>query len=257
MDFSDPTQQAVFFDVHCDLPREGPGDRETVLQALTLVGELPRDARVLDIACGPGGQTIDLAQALPAAEVIAVDLHEPFLRRLEASAKQLDLGKRISVLAGDMQALSPELGMFDLLWCEGAAYIVGLEKALRLWRSFLNPNGRIAFSEPVWLRDDAPPEVRSFWANGYPGMMSLDECRGAIARAGYSLLGDFVLPEKAWWTNYYSPMERRISMLEAKYESDDVALSVVRECSEEIEFYRKFSQYYGYGFLVAAPNANK
>ena len=52
-----PEERAAFFTVHCDLPREGPGEAADVLWAL---GHLnaggPLD--VMDAACGPGADLI-------------------------------------------------------------------------------------------------------------------------------------------------------------------------------------------------------
>jgi len=42
---------SVFFDVHADLPREGPGNRENILKALTHPGELPVNPKFLDNGC--------------------------------------------------------------------------------------------------------------------------------------------------------------------------------------------------------------
>ena len=79
MDPNDLRQRALFFEVHAGLPREGPGDRSSTARALDLARPLPAAPQVLDIACGPGAQTIDLAALLPQATITAVDLHEPFV----------------------------------------------------------------------------------------------------------------------------------------------------------------------------------
>ena len=82
MDFGNPKMCEVFFDIYEALPRVGPGNAESTLRALAMVGSLPEGALVLDLGCGPGKQTFDLAGALPNAQVLAVDLHQPFLDRL-------------------------------------------------------------------------------------------------------------------------------------------------------------------------------
>ncbi|MDX1575896.1 MAG: class I SAM-dependent methyltransferase, partial [Kiloniellales bacterium] len=86
MDFDDPKMRAVFFDVHSGLPREGPGSRACTARALAMAGPLPPEPRVLDIACGPGMQTLDLAELLPAARITAVDTHAPFVAEAERRA---------------------------------------------------------------------------------------------------------------------------------------------------------------------------
>ena len=69
MEREDPVR-AAFFALHRGLPREAPGSRESTARALALARPLPAAPRVLDIGCGPGMQTIDLAELLPEANVV-------------------------------------------------------------------------------------------------------------------------------------------------------------------------------------------
>jgi SAM-dependent methyltransferase len=122
MNFADPAQRAVFFTLHSGLPREAPGDRASVMRALELAQPLPPAPDVLDIACGPGGQTIDLAELLPEARITALDAHRPFLRELQRRAVERGLAERIRTVHGDMARLPFGPASFDLIWCEGGAY---------------------------------------------------------------------------------------------------------------------------------------
>jgi SAM-dependent methyltransferase len=69
---------------------------------------------------------------------------------------------------------------WDMIWAEGSAYIIGVERAMRDWRRLLRPGGVLVFSEMVW-RTDAP-RMRSarLLGLGIPGMTRV---RGP-ARAG-------------------------------------------------------------------------
>jgi SAM-dependent methyltransferase len=254
MDFDDPAARRVFFELHRGLPREGPGSRDCTARALALTAPIPPDARVLDIACGPGMQTMDLADLLPDAEITALDNHAPFLAEVKRRAAERGAAGRIATVRGDMAALPFAAGSFDLIWCEGAAYIIGFSAALRAWRALLKPDGRLALSEAVWLRGDAPEQLRRWWADGYPDMGDIESCRQRVRDCGYAVLGDFVLPERAWWEHYYAPMEARLVELAPAYAGDSVAAAVLREHREEIETYRAFAAYYGYAFLVMTPD---
>ncbi|TET24313.1 MAG: SAM-dependent methyltransferase, partial [Candidatus Bathyarchaeum sp.] len=44
------------------LPRECPGDNESTRKAYLMLEGLPENSRILDIGCGPGMQTIELAK---------------------------------------------------------------------------------------------------------------------------------------------------------------------------------------------------
>lgn len=250
MDLSDPQTREVFFDVHRDLPRQGPGNRASTERALEMARPLPPAPRVLDIGCGPGMQTLHLARALPDAQIQAIDGHKPFVIEAERRMKEAGFGERVAVSLADMTELPFQAGEFDLIWCEGAAYVMGVEQALEAWKPLLKVGGRLAFTEPVWLRDDPPRFLREWWEEEYPELRDVKALRKAVAGRGYRLLGDFPLPEEAWWDDYYKPMARRIERLTANYKSDPIAMSVLEECQVEIDHYRECSEYYSYLFMV-------
>lgn len=250
MDFSNSRQRAAFFEIHRDLPREGPGDGASTLRALALAAPLAPAPRVLDVACGPGAQTLDLAAAMPGASIVALDLHRPYLDQLDRRAAARGLSGRITTTVGDMAAMDFEPASFDLIWCEGAAYIMGLPAALGDWKRLLKPGGKLALTEAVWLAPDPPAPVLANWAE-YPAMGDVATVRALFAACGYELLGDFVLPKSAWWTDYYLPLEARVAEFENAFVDDREARSVWREARDEIDCYRRYSKYFGYSFFVA------
>ncbi len=67
----------AFFALHHGLPRQGPGSDATTRRLLALAGPLPPRPRVLHIGCGPGRSSLVSAEEA-AAEVTAVDLHQPY-----------------------------------------------------------------------------------------------------------------------------------------------------------------------------------
>lgn len=58
----------LFFEIHAGESREGPGSSETTERALRLAGG-GGFGRIIDIGCGPGWQTLDLARLCPDAHV--------------------------------------------------------------------------------------------------------------------------------------------------------------------------------------------
>lgn len=240
-----PEVDPLFFELHTGLLREAPGGTEETLKALALTG-LGGAVRVLDIGCGPGAAVVAILGALPEAKAVAVDLHAPFLAEAALRAEKAGVGARLETLKADMGALPFEPGRFDLLWCEGAIYFLGIGQALDLWRPLLAPGGRIAFTDAVWLAEKPGPDVRAFWS-GYPGMTDRAGVRATIAAAGWRLLGEFVLPERAW-ERYYGPLGARCEALAAEHGADHPVLA---EARREIGIWREHGRDYGYAFFVA------
>ncbi|HUG86234.1 MAG TPA: methyltransferase domain-containing protein [Euzebya sp.] len=223
-----------FFILHQGLDREGPGSAGSTRQALSLVTDLPPDAVVLDIGCGPGAQTLVLAKALPQARIIAVDLHDQFVTELNRRAAAAGVAGRVHAVVGDMAflpAVLEEAGVdvVDLLWCEGAAYVLGFERALEQWRPLLRPGGRLALTEAVWTAPTVPRAVRDYWQTEYPDLQIAQTRRAQIAAAGYQRIGDFTLPV-ADWEAYYGPLRTRLDRLRG----DPALAGVVAAHDEEL-----------------------
>ena len=205
---------------------------------------------MLDIACGPGMQTLHLAEVAPSASITAVDFLPAYVAEAQRRVITHGTAERVTIAQGDMRDLGFEAESFDVIWCEGAVYVIGVETALQLWRAFLKPGGYLAFTENVWILDDVPESIKGWWRKHYSAMHTLEECSVLCERLGYEQLERFVLPESDWWDDYYTPMIQRIALLRAKYEVDQIAIAVLDESQEEIDMYREYHDCYGYTFFV-------
>ena len=250
MDLNDPRFREVFFDIHCDLPREGPGSYASARKALGLMPDLPVEPAILDVGCGPGLQTIYLAR-LTDGYITAVDIHQPFIDRLWNSAADHDFSDHIIAMNADMNNLDFPEGSFDLVWSEGALYQMGFSNALKSLKRFIKPNGYLAATEAVWLKESEPPaQVWDIWKDEYPAISTIKSNMDLIRDAGYTLTSHFTLPESDWLDEYYAPLERRLNSLKQKYSRDVFALDVIRYSQKEIDDYRKYSEWYGYEFFI-------
>jgi len=199
-------------------------------------------------------QTIELAK-LSNGQIEALDSYQPFLDQLKASVKKEGLNQRIRIVKGDMFNLKYEKGSFDLIWCEGAIFIIGFERGLTQWRPLLADNGYLVVSELSWLRKDVPQEIQLYMDEMYSGLEdskanSVDENIETAKKAGFQVLNSFILPKKSWFTHYYSPIEAKLPLLKAKHRDEPDALQFLAGEEKEIEMYRRYSDYYGYAFYV-------
>jgi SAM-dependent methyltransferase len=102
-----------------------------------------------------------------------------------------------------------------VIWAEGSAYIIGVERAMRDWKRLLRPGGVLVFSEMVW-RTDAPSDaLRAYWASEYPAMTRVPVRLEQAKRAGYRVLGHFDMGREAM-DSYYQPLEARVAEMEAR-----------------------------------------
>lgn len=239
----------VFFELHKDIPREGPGMDTATKQALDFVKALPDQPKVIDIGCGPGMQTLELARHLK-TEIIGLDAHEPFLDQLKESIRASNILGTINPVRGDMFHLEYPDEAFDLIWSEGAIYIIGFEKGINKWHSMLKSGGYLVASEISWLRHDVPESLRAYWESEYSSMASISENIRYVENAGYEPVAHFVLPKEGWWDHYYTPLLNRVEMLREKYAFDEEALEVLDATVKETEMYAQYGDYFGYVFYI-------
>ncbi len=233
--------------LHRELPREGPGDDRCTREALRRLPALPPEPVVVDLGCGPGRQTLVLAKEL-GTRVIAVDLHQPYLDQLEESATAQGVSHLIETRCADFGALEFAAGSVDLIWSEGAAYVLGFAESLRRWRPLLPKQGLMAVTECTWLTDTPDAEARAFWSDGYPGMGTVDENRRRAQSAGFEVISTFTLPPTAWWDDYYTPLLERIERLRPT--ADSTLRALLDGTEREIDLFRCQGDSYGYVFYL-------
>ncbi|GAG54547.1 unnamed protein product, partial [marine sediment metagenome] len=226
-----------------DLPRLGPGDNESTRKTFSFLVDLPTNPYILDVGCGTGMQTLELAK-LTDGKILALDNHQPYLDELDNQIKIHNLSHKIITKNISMFEMKFDNNTFDIIWSEGAAYIYGFEKALVDWQSFLKENGYFVFSELCWFKESVPEELDEFF-QVYPAMKNVEENINVITSHGLSLISHFKLPESSWWNNYYIPLEKRINKLRNKYQNEEEKLNMLDEFYLEIEMFRKYSEYYG------------
>jgi len=238
---------AALISLHGGLERQGPGDRSLSLQILRSLKNLPSKPRIADLGCGTGAGALLLAEYF-GSPVLAVDSASAFVEELRMHAKARGLDHLITAIEADMGNLNRRDASIDLLWSEGAAYNLGFEHAMHLWRPLLVTGGNAVVSEMSWFSGQIPTSALEFWQAAYPAIGSESENRIRAEKAGFKVLAMHRLPSEAWWASYYSPLIKRIE--EIRTAANPIMRSVIQEIESEMNLFRQFSDFYGYTFYV-------
>ena len=235
------------YEVFGPLSQGAPGNEASTLRALDAVPGRDAVRQVLDLGAGHGRTTFALARALPDARIAAVEIHPPFVERIARRARETGLADRVRAICGDMEKIDVAGGSIDLVWAEGSIYLVGIERALAMWRRWLRPGGCVAFSDFAWWTGDPSEEARAFWAVEYPDMASEAAIRSRAEDPGYRAVDGFRMPREAH-DAYYLPLEARVAELAGR--ADAAVKRVLEDIRTEIDMVRRFSDEAGYTFFV-------
>lgn len=194
--------------------------------------------RVLELACGPGGVGLAVAQRVPAAEVVLSDVAPEMTAIAAARAAELGLAN-VTTRELDLERIDAPDGFYDIVLCrEGLMLVPDPELAAREMARVLRPGGRLALA--VW-----GPRERNPWLGivfdsvskqlgtpvpppGIPGPFSLDDAdrlREVLLGAGLAdvAVAELEVPYRAasaaeWWTRTLAlagPLARMLAALPA------------------------------------------
>lgn len=127
---------------------------EAIALCVTHAGSKVR--RVADLGCGPGVAATALAEAFPAATVVAADGSPVMLQRTAERAERLGLSDRVETATVDLNGDLHSLGTFDLVWAALALHHARDEQAsLESFAALVRPKGLICLLEKAGATDYA------------------------------------------------------------------------------------------------------
>ena len=236
-------------ELHEGLERQGPGSSEMTIKALSFLDDLNKNAKVSDMGCGTGGQTLVLAQHIN-GHITGIDFFPEFISRFNDNVMELSLDERVSGIVGSMDELPFHKEELDLIWSEGAIDNIGFENGLCYWNSFLKKNGYVVVTCPTWLTDERPAEIEKFWTDAGSVLDTIGNNIAILQKTGYIPVAAFTLPDKCWTDNYFIPREAAGKVLLEKYPGNKTAESFIAGMQHEVELYLKYKEFYGYAFYI-------
>ncbi len=231
-----------FMKVYEKLERWGPGSDSETLKALSRVPAPP--SSILDIGCGKGLATLVLAKHSK-ANITALDNEQTALDHLQNQFDNQGLSNRLKTVCASMTELPFSAESFDLIWAEGSAYILGVEKALNEWKPFLRQSGHLMISDMTWRTDTPSRASTGLWEQEYPDIQTVQTRIEQIENADYKIVAHFPMSEESWM-NYYGPLAKRIVELEPDM-ADSKAL---KDIKHETEVCTKYAHEFGYHMFI-------
>jgi len=191
---------------------------------------LPRldNPQILDIGCGSGVPTIELAK-LSGGEVTGIDIDQSCIDEFNRKIKEENLGDRVKALNLSLSEMKFPPEIFDIVWSEGVVGNIGFETSLKEWRRFLRKDGYLVIHYQVSRVADMLPR---------------------IPQLGYRLADTVPLPEDAWWTEFYKPIEEKMGKLLHKYRDTADALKLLNQFQSEMDMVKKNPRNFGCAFYI-------
>jgi hypothetical protein len=105
-------------------------------------------------------------------------------------------------------------------------------------------------TEIVYLVNNPPAPLIEYFEKEYPDIKVVKDKIELIRNERFHLISNFTLPKSSWLDSFYLPMEEELTRLNRKYQGNEIALGIFEQMKNEIDLYKKFSDFYGYEFFI-------
>ena len=151
----------------------------------TVTDALNGGGSALDVGCGAGRVSLNLARAFPCARFMGVDTDPRSIKLARAEADKAGLAERVEFVAGTIDSLPPRL-KFDLITLCDCLHDLGTpEETLGMIRERLTPDGTLFIMEPKAA--DRPEDNRNSVATMFYGFSLFHCMTQSLAKGGPGL----------------------------------------------------------------------
>ena len=177
--------------------------------------------RILDIGCGSGIPTIELAR-LSNGEITGIDIDQSALDKFKREIEKEQLSTRVQAECCSIFEMDFPDESFDIIWSEGSIYPLGFEKGLREWKRFLKPDGYMV------IHDEKG---------------NISKKLEQISSCGYEIMDYFILNNETWWTEFFAPLEQLIIKYRTRQTNDPKMLEEFNQAQRELDTFKKYPEH--------------
>ncbi|MBA7631377.1 Ubiquinone biosynthesis O-methyltransferase [subsurface metagenome] len=147
--------------------------------------------RILDIGCGTGVVTIELA-SLTDGEILGMDIDQKALNKLNEKIREKGLSDQITTQYGSLLKSGLKRESFDIIWAEGVIHIIGFKNGFKACHELLKPDGFLVLAEAI---------------------VGMNRNLDLITKSGFDLYNQIDWEKMCWWTKFYAPLEKTLKRL--------------------------------------------
>ena len=184
--------------------------------------------RILDVGCGSGIPTIELAH-LSGGDVTGIDIDTEALQRLELRVKIVGLSDRVRAINKSLKHMDFPDANFDIIWAEGSISVIGFHKGIRTWKRFLKPQGHLV------VHDQAG---------------NIAQKQRQVKDSGYTLIDCFELGNDVWWHEYYEPLNKAIQQIRIQGVTNSELEKALTKAQSEIDGYDIHPERYRSAYFI-------
>jgi ubiquinone/menaquinone biosynthesis C-methylase UbiE len=189
------------------------------IKAFQLIPKI-KDPKILDVGCGTGVPTIQLAK-ISKGQVIGIDIDNESLKILKEKIKDEKLTNKIRVVNESILNMDFPDEEFDIIWAEGSIFSIGYNNALKKWRRFLKQKGYLV------IHDDIKDKNHKL---------------EILEKYGFLLINQFDISYSIWWEKYYKPLKKIIQNFNKNYKNDNNLINEIHKDQIEIKEFKSDSK---------------
>ena len=200
-----------------------PGSKEYTLTAGKLAN-LDENSQILDIACGHGIASINLAKKF-CCHATAIDINKDFIevgKKLAAKEKCVHnkpILDKVKFVVGDIYKKSFPKNKFDMLVAEGGALsYIGREKGIKKISKYLKKGGYIELSDMIINNKKLPKEFKELFTQEGWNFETEESYKKLLRENGYDPIFSSFIP-RSYMLNYAKAIKAKLKRKEGAFKN--------------------------------------